>query len=323
MKLLYADIKTVIQKTPILIGLASNKIQQEFIELSCYKQWFSLHFKKFILTGNELYMRLLYSIFLHKTALVAYKCRWPRASIWLSGVRRGVVLDAAEFLTSEGLMSPKQTVKELARNWPELAQNLWNRTTPETFYKSWDGEAGASNLAANVVDQLSRPYVAAALMRHLEGFQGYALDYGCGTATLALAWKRDFAPDAHLYLADIDNLSKRFLEWRMGRKPVRHVELVSIDLQGIPDAGLDVIICLDVLEHLSQPSEVFLSFDRKLKRGGLLFIQAPWGGSFEHLKEAPVNWEKNGGAQRLAKAYCQQARMKPWGALSGVYLKTE
>jgi SAM-dependent methyltransferase len=136
-----------------------------------------------------------------------------------------------------------------------------------------------------------------------------------------MAWRRDFAPDAVLYLADVDNLARRFVQWRLDRSVDRHVDMVTLDLEGIPDCSLDVVFCLDVLEHLKNPSEVFFAVDRKLKNGGLLFLQAPWGGGFEHLDEAPVDWEKRGGAARLVSGYRLQSRLKPWGDLSGVFLK--
>ena len=218
-------------------------------------------------------------------------------------------------------MPPDRFVEELARAWPELSRALWERTTPKTFYRSWDGEVGASGLAANVVGQLSRPYVAAAFIRHLRGFRGRILDFGCGTATLSLAWQRDFAPNAHLYLADVNNLARRFVKWRLDKCPSRHVEMVATDLQVIPDGELDVLVCLDVLEHLPNPSEVFIAIERKLKHGGLLFIQAPWGGGFEHLAEAPIDWGKKGGAERLTLAFHRLSRLKPWGDLSGVFAK--
>lgn len=266
-------------------------------------------------------MKMSIRILLARLALVAYRCRWPRISAWLDGARREVVVDAGDFLKQEGLMLPGRSVEDLAAAWPELSRALWEKKTPGEFYVSWDGETGAANLAANAVDQLCRPYIAAAFMRHMMGYRGKILDFGCGTATLSLAWRKDFAPEAKLFLADVDNLARRFVKWRLDKHSSSNVEMVALDLKGISDGGLDVLVCLDVLEHLPNPSAVFLAMEPKLKAGGLLFIQAPWGGGFEHLDEAPIDWGNNGGARLLATGYRKLDRMKPWGDLSGVFVK--
>ena len=71
-------------------------------------------------------------------------------------------------------------------------------------------------------------------------------------------------------------------------------------LEDIPDQSLDAIVCLDVLEHISEPQDLVRQFHKWLKPGGLLFVHAPfwfihWARP-THLKE---NRRLSGDLKRL------------------------
>ena len=97
---------------------------------------------------------------------------------------------------------------------------------------------------------------------------------------------------------------------------------------GLRDPGpggvsFDLIICVDVLEHLKNPSEVFIKkIDPKLRKGGVLLLTAPWGGGhITHLEEAPADWHRSG-AKVLADRYRRKFIIEPID-VSGIYLKTK
>lgn len=52
-------------------------------------------------------------------------------------------------------------------------------------------------------------------------------------------------------------------------------------LRDLPDASLDVVLCLSVLEHLWQPQETLVEMRRLLAPGGVCLINVPsWRGKF-------------------------------------------
>jgi len=73
-----------------------------------------------------------------------------------------------------------------------------------------------------------------------------------------------------------------------------------------------MIYCVDVLEHLLNPSDIFLNkIDPLLIRGGLLYIKAPWRGQLTHLDEAPENFYRWGGRKQLSRKYTTIMRAHP------------
>ncbi|HEX2911346.1 MAG TPA: class I SAM-dependent methyltransferase [Chloroflexia bacterium] len=59
-----------------------------------------------------------------------------------------------------------------------------------------------------------------------------------------------------------------------------------------PDAHFDIIVCMDVLEHVQRPEELFSEVNRCLKPGGLLYITAINRFAFNdpHYHVRFVNW---------------------------------
>ena len=51
---------------------------------------------------------------------------------------------------------------------------------------------------------------------------------------------------------------------------------LTTDTQGYGEASFDVILCLDVLEHLPDPTQAVQDFSRWLRPGGLLVVSAPF-----------------------------------------------
>jgi 2-polyprenyl-3-methyl-5-hydroxy-6-metoxy-1,4-benzoquinol methylase len=245
-------------------------------------------------------------------------------SEWLVAARNEYLKDAAFFLRDRGLISESDTLDSLFKRWPQFVREDYNPERPDDFYSSWTGKRGASNIIANIVDQFGREYFVAAMAAFFAppySYSGTILDFGSGTAAVSLPWHWSFAPHARLLLADVENLPREFVRHEATQHPECKVEFIDISLKEAPDHSIDIAFCIDVLEHLPNPSEVFFNLHRKLKSGGLLFIQAPWGGHPEHLDCAPIDWENNGGAQRIKSEYNHLLQMNDAVSLSGVYLK--
>jgi SAM-dependent methyltransferase len=243
---------------------------------------------------------------------------------WIACARDAYLKDAEDFLRARALIPSGESVASLLEKWPFHIRTSCKQDAPEGFSRQWYGAMGASNILTNIIDQFSRDYVVAALRPFFvapHSFSGVILDFGCGAAAISLNWQWSFAPRARLLLADVENLPREFVRHEIAQHPECLAEIHDVSLDNVPDRSVDVMLCIDVLEHLSNPSEVFMLLHRKLRSGGLLFIQAPWGGHPEHVETALQDWESNGGGKLLELDYNCGSRMNDSIAVSGIYLK--
>ena len=243
---------------------------------------------------------------------------------WIEQARASCLREAFEFLRLKGLCDAPEELNALAAEWPRHIAERFDAGAPDSFYAQWTGRTGASSIVINIWDQFSRDYVVAALF-YVFGppytFAGRLLDFGCGTAAISLTWQRQFAPRSRLYLADVDNLPAEFVRYRIESQGDTGAIPVGVLLEELSDNALDVVLCIDVLEHLQRPSDTFRLLDRKIRGGGFLILQAPWGNHPEHLDAAPLDWASNGGGEMLDTHYLPLLRMSPGAYPSGVFVK--
>ena len=239
-------------------------------------------------------------------------------------MRAEMLAEAADFLIEKKLINSAAEVSQQGDRWSGLVKSLFDPSNPEAFYTGWTGKTGSAGIIANVNDQFGRYYMYKALALSLglnNSFKGTVLDFGCGTGALSLSWQRKYCNEARLYLADVENLSAEFVRYQRGKHPESKIEQTGISLESLNENSMDVLICAHVLEHLKNPSEVFATIEAKLKNNGLLILDAPWGGHPEHLAEAPIDWENNGGAAMLKDKYVKVKGLNPYPGLSGVFRK--
>ena len=123
------------------------------------------------------------------------------------------------------------------------------------------------------IDLASRR-LAVATMRRLRGRPGpRLLDVGCSSGFL-LDDLREALPEAGLIGADF---LRGPLEKLAGRLP--EVPLLQFDLRRcpLPDASVDGITCLNVLEHIDDHEGAMRHLFRILKPGGLAHVEVPAG----------------------------------------------
>jgi 2-polyprenyl-3-methyl-5-hydroxy-6-metoxy-1,4-benzoquinol methylase len=257
-----------------------------------------------------------------------YLAKWARAASLVKPMEKEYLNDAAEFLFSKGYIKEGEDLNRLAKKWQHYINLTFDPKDPDKFYSKWVGEQGASNIAANIKDQFAKEHIAYAFWKYIgtnNFFRGTMLDFGCGTAAMSFSWRKNFAGEARLILADVDNLAKEFTGYAATKYAHHKTRLCSVDIRDVPDGTVDLVICAHVLEHLKNPSEVFKKVSGKVKKGGILILEAPWGGQPEHLPEAPVDWENNGGRKILENEYVLLEKLYPYdpasGQLSGVYQK--
>lgn len=113
---------------------------------------------------------------------------------------------------------------------------------------------------------------------------GSVLEYGCGIAPVS-AWLADrtcrsrpgtspYVLDRFVFtLVDLPSPALNYAAWRMKRRTAMTKLLVpglGDDLPYLPQQ--DVIVCLEVLEHVPNPATVLRYLVSRLKSGGTLFV---------------------------------------------------
>ncbi|MCC7491325.1 MAG: class I SAM-dependent methyltransferase [Fimbriimonadaceae bacterium] len=216
-------------------------------------------------------------------------------------VWRCQVLDQAvtDFCTWQGW--PRDRFFEAAARWGEVGPALWAQSTPTTFYTGWTAEAGQVAVARNLIDQASRLYLFDLLQRIITqaGRPEAYLDYGCGSGLLSYSFL-DQLGDA--VLCDVPNSNQEFLRWRLAHHQQRNAAAVTPEeAAALPEQTFTLVVCIDVLEHLAEPTAVLQQLHRLLRVGGLLLHRSPWARDDEdldeHLPEATADWHRPGGGR--------------------------
>lgn len=102
------------------------------------------------------------------------------------------------------------------------------------------------------------------------GPEGTLLDFGCGVGTVGL-WLAKRRPNWTTIFIDLPSPAQEFLRWRRNRRNVDAIVSVPpVLVQGVIP-HIDVLLCLDVFEHLPKPHETLAALLECLKPGGHLF----------------------------------------------------
>ena len=111
-------------------------------------------------------------------------------------------------------------------------------------------------------------YVLGLEIARMHGVQ-VCLDFGSGVGSGALLFVR---AGLEMTLADISTSLLDFAHWRFARRglPARFLDLNQVPL---PKAEFDMILAMDVFEHLVDPVETVERLWQALKPGGLLFAR--------------------------------------------------
>ena len=121
----------------------------------------------------------------------------------------------------------------------------------EDFYKEIVGEKHLADLAAWHIS--SKDYIADTL-RLQQRFSGnLVLDFGGGIGTHALANAMS-SKVKHVYFVDINQTNRSFVEYRANQLGLGDKLTFCQTIQETQIPKFDTIVCLDVLEHLSDPA---------------------------------------------------------------------
>jgi 2-polyprenyl-3-methyl-5-hydroxy-6-metoxy-1,4-benzoquinol methylase len=99
------------------------------------------------------------------------------------------------------------------------------------------------------------------------------LDYGSGIGSDAVVFV-DAGYD--VTVADVSDVLLGFAAFRCRKRGAR-VHTVDLKRQSLPHDTYDVVLCLDVLEHIPEPLPVIRKIRAAMREGGLFVMHAPFG----------------------------------------------
>jgi len=129
------------------------------------------------------------------------------------------------------------------------------------------------------IDQMSRGWTISALRRHLKNPHAVVLDIGCSSGFLLSALRTEW-PSAAVMGSDFLLEPLERLAAREPGIPLMQFDLVRCPL---PDASIDAVVMLNVLEHIKDDRAALAQAARIVKPGGLVVIEVPAG---PHLYDA-------------------------------------
>ncbi len=126
-----------------------------------------------------------------------------------------------------------------------------NLSDAEDFYKEIVGDNHLADLAAWHIS--SKNYIADTLKLQQIFSRNLVLDFGGGIGTHALA--NAMSPKVeHVFFVDINPTNRNFVEYRAKKLGVSNKLTFCNTIQETGISRFDTIVCLDVLEHLSDPA---------------------------------------------------------------------
>ena len=126
-----------------------------------------------------------------------------------------------------------------------------NLSEASDFYKEIVGDKHLADLAAWHIS--SKNYIADTLKLQQRFSRNLVLDFGGGIGTHALANAMSPAVE-HVFFVDINQTNRNFVEYRAKKLGLLNKLTFCKTIQETEISIFDTIICLDVLEHLSDPA---------------------------------------------------------------------
>jgi ubiquinone/menaquinone biosynthesis C-methylase UbiE len=123
------------------------------------------------------------------------------------------------------------------------------------------------------IDRASRQHTLRQVRRHATQTAPVILEVGCSSGFCLEALRREL-PQAQLIGSDFVRGPLEQLARRLPTVPLLQFDLVHCPL---PDESVDVVVLLNVLEHIQDDAEAVRQVARILKPGGAVVIEVPAG----------------------------------------------
>ena len=113
------------------------------------------------------------------------------------------------------------------------------------------------------------------------------LDFGSGVGSGALLFDR---AGIEMSLADISTTLLDFSRWRFSQRGLS-AQCYNLQLNSLPTGSFDMILAMDVFEHLTDPETTVELLHRALRPGGLLFARIQVEEAGEHPQHIVRDFE--------------------------------
>ncbi len=150
-----------------------------------------------------------------------------------------------------------------------LHPGAFNDSDPTGFYEDVVGTAHLFELAAWHLS--SSNYIANTLKLQHTFAYGQVLDFGGGIGTHALAAAKLQSVD-HVWFVDLNPQNRLFVKRRAELLGLDKKISVYRDLKSTGSIKFDTLVCLDVLEHLSDPSSQLIEFLNRLHENSIAIM---------------------------------------------------
>ncbi len=205
--------------------------------------------------------------------LANYRTEWRRALLWNGeeDLRASLLREIASYYGIADLAEVEyhctHAVEIMRHEW-EKKIDPGQRASIESFYESAIMVYDLMGWHSLRDDTGPLAYVIGLEIARMHGVQ-VCLDFGSGVGSGALLFVR---AGLEMTLADISTSLLDFARWRFARRglPARFLDLNQVPL---PKAEFDMILAMDVFEHLVDPVETVERLWQALKPGGLLFAR--------------------------------------------------
>lgn len=208
-----------------------------------------------------------------------------------------------------------------AKMW-EMLPKMDRFSNAEEADLFWTNDIDKLWLSLNILVQLKYyPEIYSYILKHFEGKNADYCDYGCGSASMSFVLNEKLKFNKmHLY--DINNYVSEFVEYKIKEDKLDNAKRIDI-INENNNEEYDLIICLDVLEHLENSSEALFKMHNKLRKNGLLILKAAWECSCKtHLATAAEDFYfKSNGYNFFKKHFKQVYDFDKGFHINGVYKK--
>jgi 2-polyprenyl-3-methyl-5-hydroxy-6-metoxy-1,4-benzoquinol methylase len=206
--------------------------------------------------------------------LEPYRAEWTKALLWNeeTDLRASLLKEVAAYYQVSDLADIDRScdlaVDTLKSEWEETVDSR-QRSSIESFYETKTHIYDLMNWHTLRDDSGPLAYVVALQIARAHRVRS-CLDFGSGVGSGGLLFSH---ADIDTTLADISTTLLDFARWRFDRRrlPARFVDLKDTPL--LPESSFDMILAMDVFEHLVDPVEVVQRLWRAMKPGGLLFAR--------------------------------------------------
>ena len=194
-----------------------------------------------------------------------------------------------DHLASYLSLSAADVDERLPQSTEDLAAMHPGAFDPEQASDFYEDTVGTGHLFELAAWHLSSAdYIADTLRLQQQFAHGDVLDFGGGIGTHALA-AAGLESVRHVWFVDLNPQNRAFVQDRAARLGLSERVSVHRDLDSLPGRCFDTVVCLDVLEHLPNPSAQLMEFHRRLTPGGRALLN--WYFFKGHHGEYPFHFD--------------------------------